>query len=62
MIDLHLFLGRPLQNVRGEGDADSEGHSTYYGKFPQDILDENSEFLRNLHAQHIELVSFFFMC
>ncbi|KAG5182404.1 P-loop containing nucleoside triphosphate hydrolase protein [Tribonema minus] len=62
MMDLHLFLGRPVTNSWGEGGAAagvgvgySLGEMTpdmvHYGAFPQQILDEETESLRELMSR-----------
>ncbi len=54
MVDLHLFLGRPPQNVfRGEGYegytlAEMTPDTVHYGGLPQHLLDEENESLRLL--------------
>jgi len=55
LLDLHLFLGRPLVNdVAGDGDQ-AYTESLVLGNFQREKIDEDVEYLRSLDAAHHSL-------
>ncbi|XP_028406075.1 ATP-dependent RNA helicase DDX54-like [Dendronephthya gigantea] len=48
MLDLCLFLGRPLKTAR-ESYTENDDKDFVYGRVPQDIIDEQEDTLRNIH-------------
>lgn len=52
MIDIHLFLGRLLQDTV----SSQINEDTYYGRIPQEVLDSENEFVKEQLKLHIELV------
>jgi len=60
LLDLHLFLGRPLKIVPPMGftieDMKGEGESAV-GKLPQNMIEEELAELINWHNNSIDLVS-----
>ncbi|XP_077517553.1 ATP-dependent RNA helicase DDX54 [Amblyomma americanum] len=52
LLDLHLFLGREL---RFPDDTSSTQESGLCGRVPQVVIDEESEMLRSMHEQSIDL-------
>ncbi|XP_063906529.1 ATP-dependent RNA helicase DDX54 [Zophobas morio] len=50
LLDLHLFLGRPLAIVTKNGEGS-------VGKIPQGLLEEQHEALLTLHENYVDLVS-----
>ncbi|XP_031556562.1 ATP-dependent RNA helicase DDX54-like [Actinia tenebrosa] len=60
MLDLHLFLGRPLKvATKDSKNDDSEG---LLGRVPQRIVDEEEDFLRTAHDQSHDLFSLQGVC
>lgn len=62
MLDLHLFLSRPVfpapteEALRGAGDEKNDsGDVTVYGRFPQSILDPAMERIRDLSGTYSDL-------
>mgnify|MGYP005983930739 CR=1 FL=1 len=49
LLDLHLFLGRPLAIVTKNGEGS-------VGKIPQGLLEEQHEALLTLHENYVDLV------
>lgn len=54
MVDLHLFLGRPLKEAQKDSQAQDEG---LIGSVPQQLVDDEENFLRTAHDQSHDLVS-----
>ncbi|CAN8027400.1 unnamed protein product [Ixodes persulcatus] len=52
LLDLHLFLGRPMQFASAASQAPESG---LCGKVPQMVIDEEAEMLRVLHEQNSDL-------
>jgi hypothetical protein len=57
MIDLHLYLGRRVQNAVPETGSYSDG-DVYYGRLPQDGLDTEADYVKEQTKLHLELVGF----
>jgi ATP-dependent RNA helicase DDX54/DBP10 len=57
LLDLQLFLGRPLVNSVPELSESSFVDSLILGPFPRDVLDQDLEYIRNLEDKNYELVS-----
>lgn len=62
MLDLHLFLSRPIFSAPTEDalqGADNGPHAgadvTVYGRFPQSVLDPGMERIRDLGTMHSDL-------
>ena len=56
MIDMHLFLGKELQDTIPPGG--STPTDCLYGRIPQDALDMENEYIKAQLKLHIELVRF----
>jgi len=54
MVDLHLFLGRPLKLAGKDSQAQDDG---LIGAVPQILVDEEQNFLKRAHDQSHDLVS-----
>ena len=54
MLDLHLFLGRPLKLTGKDSRAQDDG---LVGSVPQLLVDEEENFLKRAHDQSHDLVS-----
>jgi ATP-dependent RNA helicase DDX54/DBP10 len=54
MLDLHLFLGRPIKLANKDSNEDDE--EGLFGRVPQRIVDEEEDFLRTAHEQSHDLV------
>ncbi|KXJ06416.1 ATP-dependent RNA helicase DDX54 [Exaiptasia diaphana] len=54
MLDLHLFLGRPLRLATTESTSEE---ANLFGGVPQSIVDEEDDFLRTAHDQSCDLAS-----
>lgn len=54
MVDLHLFLGRPLKLTGKDSQAQDDG---LVGSVPQLFVDEEENFLKRAHNQSHDLVS-----
>ena len=54
MVDLHLFLGRPLKMAGKDSQAQDDG---LIGSVPQLLVDEEQNFLKRAHDQSHDLVS-----
>lgn len=54
MVDLHLFLGRPLKLAGKDSRAQDDG---LIGSVPQLLVDEEDNFLKRAHDQSHDLVS-----
>lgn len=54
MLDLHLFLGRPLKLATKDSNIDDQ--VGLFGRVPQRIVDEEEDFLRTAHDQAHDLV------
>ena len=54
MVDLHLFLGRPLKLAGKDSQAQDDG---LIGAVPQLLVDEEQNFLKRAHDQSHDLVS-----
>ena len=54
MVDLHLFLGRPLKEAQKNSQAQDDG---LIGSVPQQLVDDEENFLRTAHDQSHDLVS-----
>ena len=61
MVDLHLFLGKPLMNAQPEdeeAEADaSQSLNTYFGRLPQSLVDEKLELVQRLHNEQDDISS-----
>lgn len=55
LLDLHLFLGRPLKIISNTTD---ETNLDAVGRIPRDILEEQHSVLINWHESYADLVSF----
>lgn len=56
MLDLFLFLGKPLRSAREEY-RESDDTDFVYGSVPQSIIDDQQDTLRNIHEHSFDLVS-----
>ena len=56
MVDLHLFLGRPLKEAQKDSQAQDDG---LLGSVPQLIVDAEQNFLKTAHGKSHDLVSLF---
>ena len=54
MVDLHLFLGRPLKLAGKDSQTQDDG---LIGSVPQLLVDEEENFLKRAHDQSHDLVS-----
>ena len=54
MVDLHLFLGRPLKLAGKDSQVQDDGLS---GSVPQLLVDEEENFLKRAHDQSHDLGS-----
>lgn len=54
MVDLHLFLGRPLKLAGKDSQTQDDG---LIGAVPQLLVDEEQNFLKRAHDQSHDLVS-----
>ena len=54
MVDLHLFLGRPLKEAQKDSLAQDDG---LIGSVPQLLVDDEQNFLQTAHDQSHDLVS-----
>ena len=54
MVDLHLFLGRPLKLAQNDSRAYDDG---LIGSVPQLCVDDEENFLKTAHDQSHDLVS-----
>ena len=54
MVDLHLFLGRPLKLAGKNSQAQDDG---LIGSVPQLLVDDEENFLKTAHDQSHDLVS-----
>ena len=54
MVDLHLFLGRPLKLAGNDSQVQDDG---LIGSVPQLLVDEEENFLKRAHDQSHDLVS-----
>ena len=54
MVDLHLFLGRPLVEAQKDSGVEDDG---LFGSVPQTILDAEQNFLKTAHDKAHGLVS-----
>ena len=62
LLDLHLFLGRPLKFTSEKlNTTPQETNVSVVGRMPQDLLDEEHGFLRNLMETKTELVRIIYM-
>lgn len=52
LLDLHLFLGRPLKIVDAKNQSDDA-----VGRMPQELLEEQHGVLINWHDSYTDLVS-----
>jgi len=61
LLDLHLFLGRPLKIVPPTGfsieDMKEEEEDSIVGKLPQNMIEEELAELINWHKNSVDLVS-----
>ena len=53
MVDLHLFLGRPLKLSRKDSQAQEDG---LIGSVPQLLVDDEENFLKTAHDRSHDLV------
>lgn len=54
MVDLHLFLGRPLKLSQKDSQAQEDG---LIGSVPQLLVDDEENFMKTAHEQSHDLVS-----
>ena len=54
MVDLHLFLGRPLKEAQKDSQAQDDG---LIGTVPQQFVDDEQNFLKAAHDKSHDLVS-----
>lgn len=52
LLDLHLFLGRPLQLARGGEEGTRGEKNAVFGSVPWDILSEQEEFMKMAHSNY----------
>ncbi|PVG01269.1 DEAD-domain-containing protein [Serendipita vermifera] len=65
LLDLHLFLGRPLINELSNPGSEHEGRlgedtfvdSLILGPFPRDAIDQELEYIKNIYETNYDLVS-----
>ncbi|CAG8741470.1 11783_t:CDS:1, partial [Acaulospora colombiana] len=65
LLDLHLFLGRPLINELSPSTSDPGGapgedafvDSLILGPFPRDAIDQELEYIKNIHETNYDLVN-----
>ncbi|EKX32169.1 hypothetical protein GUITHDRAFT_121663 [Guillardia theta CCMP2712] len=55
MIDLHLFLGRPLQT--SDQSEEENSFEAFYGRMPQSLLDESQEIVQRLLHDNSDLAA-----
>ena len=69
MIDVHLFLGRPLRNSPSEENSNDPSSSSsrmggaadkvfYHGRVPLELIDDFGERIREMHHVNTDLVGF----
>ena len=58
MVDLHLFLGRPLKEAQKDSQAQDDG---LLGSVPQLLIDAEQNFLKTAHDQSHDLVSLIYL-
>ena len=54
MVDLHLFLGRPMKEAQKDSQAQDDG---LIGTVPQQFVDDEQNFLKAAHDKSHDLVS-----
>ena len=54
MVDLHLFLGRPLKEAQKDSQAQDDG---LIGTVPQQFVDDEQNFVKAAHDKSHDLVS-----
>ena len=59
VVDLHLFLGRPLKLSQKDSRAEEDG---LIGSVPQLLVDDEQNFLKTAHDQSHDLVSVIVGC
>ncbi|ODN02763.1 ATP-dependent RNA helicase DDX54 [Orchesella cincta] len=57
LIDLHLFLGKPLTFEKPSGDSSDSSNSVFVGRVPQDLLNDENNFIRNMMEIKEELAT-----
>jgi len=55
LVDLHLFLGRPMKTIPQEGLGANEDWDGYFGRVGQDVIDDGSNAIRQWHEESVEL-------
>ena len=59
MLDLHLFLGRPLQLSNSSQTTSKSNGASYqsgvYGSVPQSVIEQEEEVIQKLHSSSSEL-------
>lgn len=55
LVDLHLFLGRPVKQVPKDGLAPGQDWDGYLGRVAQSVIDEGSSIMRLWHQESVEL-------
>ena len=55
MVDLHLFLGRPLKEAQKDSQAQDDG---LIGTVPQQFVDDEQNFLKAAYDKSHDLVSY----
>lgn len=56
MLDLLLFLGKPLRNAKEEY-KEFDDKDFVYGSVPQSVIDDQEDILRNIHQHSSDLVT-----
>jgi len=55
LVDLHLFLGRPVKQIPQDGLAPNEDWDGYLGRVGQSVIDEGSSVMQMWHEESVEL-------
>lgn len=55
LVDLHLFLGRPVKQIPKEGLPLGTDWDGYFGRVGQSIIDEGSSIMMLWHQESVEL-------
>ena len=55
LVDLHLFLGRPIKLIPQEGLKPDQDWDGYFGRVGQSVIDEGSSVMKLWHQESVEL-------
>ena len=55
LVDLHLFLGRPVKIIPKDGLKANEDWDGYFGRVGQGIIDDGSSVVKMWHGESVEL-------